>query len=64
MFNPYNYGGISIVSCFGKVFNSVLSQRLGIFIDAYGLIGSKRGGFRKGHSTIDHVFVINTLIST
>ena len=60
--NPGNYRGISIVSCFGIFFTSVLSQRLGIFIDGYGLIGSEQGGFRKGHSTIDHVFVLKTLI--
>ena len=60
--NPDNYRGISIVSCFGKLFTSVLNQRLGIFIDGYGLIGSEHGGFRKGHSTIDHVFVLKTLI--
>ena len=40
----------------------VPNQRLGIFIDGYGLIGFEQGGFRKRHSTIDHVFVIKTLI--
>ena len=62
MRNPDIYRVISIVSSFGKLFTSVLNQRLGIFIDGYGLIGSERGGFRKGHSTIDHVFVLKTLI--
>ena len=60
--NPDNYRGISIVSCSGKLFTSVLNQRSGIFIDGYGLIGSEQGGFRKGRSTIDHVFVLKTLI--
>ena len=54
--NPDNYRAISIVSCFGKLFTSVLNQRLGIFIDGYGLIGSEQGGFRKGHSTINRLF--------
>ena len=60
--NPDNYRGFSIVSCFGKLFTSVLNQRLGIIIDGYGLIGSEQGGFRKGHFTIDHVFVLKILI--
>ena len=60
--NPDNYWGISIVSCFGKLFTSVLNQRLCIFLDGYGLIGFVQGGIRKGHSTIDHVFVLKTLI--
>ena len=60
--DPDNDKGISIVSCFGKLFTSVLNQRLGIFINGYGLIGSEQGGFRKGHSTIDYVFVLKTLI--
>ena len=58
--NPENYMGI--VSCFGKLFMSVLNQRVGIFIDSYDLIGSEQVGFRKGHSNIDHVFVLKTLI--
>ena len=60
--NPDNYRVISIVCCFGKLFISVINRRLGIFIDGYGLIGSEQGGFRKGHSNIDHVFVLKTLI--
>ena len=53
---------MGIVSCFGKLCTSVLNQRVGIFIDSYDLIGSKQVGFRKGHSNIDHVFVLKTLI--
>ena len=35
---------------------------LRILVDAYDLIDSKQGGFRKGHSLIDHVFVLKILI--
>ena len=54
--NPDNYRGISIVSCFEKLFTSFL--RLGIFIDGYGLIGSEQGVSEK------HILPLITFLSS
>eukprot|EP00794_Sanderia_malayensis_P001293 gene1293-1428_t len=61
--NLDNYRGISVGSCFGKLYGSLLSQRLEKTILEYEMIGSNQIGFLKGHRTTDHIFVVNTLIN-
>ena len=60
--DPDNYRGITIVSCFGKLFTSILNQRICAFLEANNLLGSEQAGFRKGHSTLDHIFTLHCLI--
>ena len=62
MSNPDNYRGITLLSCVGKLFTSLLNHRLCIFLDDYGVLGEEQAGFRSGYSTADHVFVLNMLI--
>ena len=61
--NLDNYRGISVSSCFGKLYGSLLSNRLEQTINKFELIGPHQIGFLKGHRTADHVFVVNTLIN-
>ena len=42
-----NYRGISITSCLGKVFTSILQKRLSDFLETHNLLFSNQGGFRK-----------------
>lgn len=58
-----NYRGISIGSCFGKLFGVVLTNRLLHVIKKYNIIGHNQIGFMSGHRPADHVFVLNTLIN-
>ena len=58
-----NYRGISVSSCFGKLYGSLLSCRLEETITKFGLIGPHQIGFLKGHRTADHIFVVNSLIN-
>ena len=58
-----NYRGISIFSCLGKLFTSLLQRRLDIFIKSNNLLCANQGGFRKGYRTTDHVFILKTLIN-
>ena len=60
--NADNYRGITILSCFGKLFTSVINYRLTKFADEYNLIGHEQAGFRKGFSTTDHVFTFKCLL--
>ena len=60
--NPDNYRGITIVSCFGKLFTSILNERICSYLEENSMIGQEQAGFRKGHSTIDHIFSLHCLI--
>ena len=61
--DPANYRPITFVSFFGKVFTSILSNRLTLFSDEINLISSSQAGFRKGHSTCDNIFILYSLIN-
>ena len=58
-----NYCGISIVSCFGKLFTSVLNNRILSWEGTYNIISDSQFGFRKGLSTIDAIFVLQSLVN-
>ena len=60
--DPHNYRGITILSCFGKLFTSILNERIRLFIEQDNILGKEQAGFRKHHSTIDHLFSLYGLI--
>lgn len=57
-----NYRPITILSCLGKLFTSVLNSRITKFFDYNETILENQAGFRKGYSTTDHIFVLNSLL--
>ena len=59
---PQNYRPITILSCLGKMFTSVLNNRLKAYSDKYNIIESCQAGFRSQHSTADNIFIIKCLI--
>ena len=60
--DPTNYRGISITSAIGKVFNTVLNNRLDSFLIERNIIDSCQIGFTKNARTVDHMFILKTLI--
>ena len=60
--DPRNYRPITILSCVGKLFTSLLNNRLTMLSDELNIICENQAGFRKGYSTIDNIFVLNSLI--
>jgi hypothetical protein len=60
--DPDNYRSITILSCLGKLFTSVINIRLENFINNTGLVGPEQAGFKKGFSTSDHIFTLHGLI--
>ena len=60
--NPENYRPITLLSCVGKLFTSIINSRLHNFAEKQDLIKISQTGFRKGFSTADNLFVINSLI--
>jgi hypothetical protein len=58
-----NYRGISVASCLGKLFNSLLQKRLTDYLEINKLTSFNQGGFRSGYRTTDHIFILKTLIN-
>ena len=52
--SPEKYRPITILSCFGKLFASILNARLNDLSDAHTVLEENQAGFRAGYLTIDH----------
>ena len=57
-----NYRGITLLSCVGKLFTSILNQRLTEFCDNNLILKEIQAGFRKGYSTLDNIYVFKNII--
>ena len=57
-----SYRGITILSCLGKLFTSVINARLNIYANEVNLINENQTGFRKNYSTLDHIFLLKNII--
>ena len=60
--DPNNYRGITIVSCLGKLFTSILNNRLLQWDKEHNIITDAQFGFKPGVSTIDAIFVLHSLV--
>lgn len=61
--DPDNYRGITLLSCIGKLFTALINNRIVGYLDRIGALGDEQAGFRDGFSTIDHIFVLNSVIN-
>ena len=57
-----NYRGITLVSCFSKIFTGILNNRISNRAESNNILSDSQIGFRKGRSTTDAVFVLNAII--
>ncbi len=46
----------------GKLFTSILNDRLNQYLEANHLINETQAGFRKEYSTLDHMFLLKCII--
>ena len=60
--DPNNFRGITLLSCLGKLFTSILNKRLTTYLEDNDLLGEEQAGFRNGHSTLDHIFALHSII--
>ena len=60
--DPSNFWAITILSCFGKLFTSILNKRITDFIESFQILGCEQAGFRRNHSTTDHLFTLYGII--
>ena len=60
--DPDNYRGITLLSCLGKLFTSVINERLTVFIDSNKIMSEAQAGFMKGYSTTDQIFTLKCIV--
>ena len=60
--DPNNYRGISLVSCFAKLFNTILNKRLKEWADTNDKVTDAQFGFKANYSTADSIFILNHFI--
>ena len=61
-FDANNYRGITLSSCFGKLFCHVLNERILKYIDNISFLRPEQAGFRKHFRTTDHIYVLKTIV--
>ncbi|MES9881385.1 MAG: reverse transcriptase family protein [Sedimenticola sp.] len=59
---PSNYRPITLLSCLGKLFTSILNTRITNFVEENDLLNENQAGFRKQYSTVDHIFLLHSII--
>ena len=59
---PENYRPITLLSCFGKLFTSILNDRINKYLEDNSIINSCQAGFLKGYATTDNLFILQSLI--
>ena len=59
--SPENYRPITILSCFGNFFTSILNARLNKFLYAHNILQENQASFPAGYSTMEHIFVLHAL---
>ena len=57
-----NYRPITLLSCFGKLFTSIINNRLNNYAEQHDTINWCQAGFRKTSSTSDNLFILKSLI--
>ena len=51
--DPSNYRGITLTSCLGKLFSTVLYKRIERELESHDLLAKEQAGFRKKYITTD-----------
>ena len=60
--DPDNFRGLAIGSAFAKLFSLILLKRLSTYVNTKKILYPNQIGFVKGHSTSDHIFLLQTII--
>ena len=60
--DPNNYRGITVSSALGKLFNTILNNRLTQFLNENGAMCENQIGFKKKCRTSDHMFVLKNIM--
>ena len=59
-----NYRGITLLSTLGKLFTRIINNTLTFWSDTFNIIGDTQSCFRKSRSTVDNVFMLQSVIDS
>ena len=59
---PENYRGITLLSCVGKLFTSLINTRLNVWAEANNKFDKNQYGFRDKKSTTDAMFILQNIV--
>ena len=59
---PDNYRGITLLSVVGKIYSSVLNNRVTSWCEKNGVLSEEQAAFRAGRSTVDHILTVSELV--
>lgn len=62
--NPANYRPISLVNAIVKLFTLILFHRLNKWAEYNRVLPEWQAGFREKRSTVDNIFVLNSVINS
>ena len=60
--SPKNYRGIMLLSCLGKLFASLLDERLLNYAMSNNILAREQTGFLKGNRTNDNLIILHLLM--
>ena len=61
--DAFNYRPLTILTSMSSIYTKLLNSRLTEVVEQHGLLGEIQHGFRKGRSTADCSFILNTILS-
>ena len=61
--DPSNYRGITLTSAMSKLFTYMLNQRINDWSEESGILSQAQFAYKKGYSTTDAIFVLNTTLA-
>lgn len=59
---PNNFKGILLLSTMSKIFTKIINKRLVSWAENQGLKYEEQAGYRQGYSTVDQVFVLQSVV--
>jgi hypothetical protein len=59
---PTNYRGITLISCFAKLFTVVIIERLKKWVDTNDILTDAQYCFKFNYSTVDAIFLLHAFI--
>ena len=57
-----NYRGLSLLNSIYKIFTGLILNRLNSWVDCHNILNEYQAGFRRGYSTIDHLFTLSSIV--
>ena len=60
--NPDTYRGISFLSVQSQLFTNITNNRLTLWSESNQVLNDAQAGFRKGRSTVDHMFTLHAAV--